>query len=73
MSQNFDRRTALKGLIAGTVAMGIPSSLSAMAQTVEPHTSDFMTKGKINHSVARWCFGDMELEALCIAAKNNWD
>ena len=69
MSQNFNRRTALKSLIAGTVAMGIPSSLSAMAVSNASNSSDFIPKGKINHSVARWCFGDMELEALCIAAK----
>ena len=69
MSQNFNRRTALKSLIAGTVAMGIPSSLSAMAVSDASNSSDFIPKGKINHSVARWCFDDMELEALCIAAK----
>jgi len=69
MPNHFNRRTAIKGLIAGTVAMGIPSSLSAMGVSDETFTSDFMPKGKINHSVARWCFDDMELEALCIAAK----
>ena len=40
-----------------------------MAVSDASNSSDFIPKGKINHSVARWCFGDMELEALCIAAK----
>ena len=28
-----------------------------------------MLKGNINHSVCRWCFGDVDLDTLCIEAK----
>ena len=70
MSATFDRRTAIKGILAGTVTFGIPSDLLAFADAeqelkLNPNT----LKGKINHSVARWCFSDFDVETLCLEAK----
>lgn len=70
MSETFDRRTAIKGILAGTVALGIPSDLLALADTAEElKLESNMLKGRINHSVARWCFNDFDIETLCLEAK----
>lgn len=70
MSETFDRRTAIKGILAGTVALGIPSDLLALADTKEElKLESNMLKGRINHSVARWCFNDFDIETLCLEAK----
>jgi len=70
MSATFDRRTAIKGILAGTVTFGIPSDLLAFADSPEALKLNLNTlKGKINHSVARWCFSDFDVETLCLEAK----
>ena len=70
MSTSFDRRTAIKGILAGTVTFGIPSDLLAFADSPEALKLNSNTlKGKINHSVARWCFSDFDVETLCVEAK----
>jgi hydroxypyruvate isomerase len=71
MSSNLNRRSAIKGILAGTAAMGIPSGFSALAMPNEDVKPQFnmLLKGNINHSVARWCFNDLDIETLCIEAK----
>jgi hydroxypyruvate isomerase len=70
MSTNLNRRSAIKGILAGTAALGIPSGLSALAipKNEIDMTSESL-KGTINHSVARWCFSSFDLETLCVEAK----
>ena len=70
MSTNLNRRSVIKGILAGTAVMGFPSSFSAFANTKEEETmpTGFL-KGKLNHSVARWCFNDFDIETLCIEVK----
>lgn len=70
MSDNYDRRTAIKGILAGAVALGIPSEFSALANPkAEKNYLMNKLKGNINQSVARWCFSDFDIETLCIEAK----
>ncbi|WP_417939893.1 hydroxypyruvate isomerase family protein [Flavobacterium sp. RS13.1] len=69
MSTNFDRRTVIKGILAGTVTLGVPADLFALAKPDEELKLDSMLKGRINHSVARWCFNDFDIETLCSEAK----
>ncbi len=70
MSTNLNRRSAIKGILAGTAVLGIPSGFSALAMPEnEIKTPINMLKGNINHSVARWCFNDLDIETLCIEAK----
>lgn len=69
MSHNNNRRTAIKGIVAGTAAItatGLLSSIAACAQEAETSSK---LKGNINHSVCRWCFNDLSVEELCVAAK----
>lgn len=70
MSVTFDRRTAIKGILAGTVTLGVPTDLLALADPKEElKLNSNMQKGRINHSVARWCFNDFDIETLCLEAK----
>lgn len=70
MSATFDRRTAIKGILAGTVILGVSSDLLALANPKEElKLNSNMLKGRINHSVARWCFNDFDIETLCLEAK----
>ena len=68
-NQSPSRRSALKK-IAGTTAMAlVGSSLSGRLSAAES-VLDNNLKGKINHSVCRWCYNSIPLEDLCKAAKD---
>ncbi len=70
MIANIDRRSAIKGILAVTAGLGIPRGFSVLA--MPKNDSEVLSnalKGKINHSVARWCFNDYDLDTLCIEAK----
>jgi hydroxypyruvate isomerase len=65
---NPSRRSALKKMVAasGTVAA---MSMSYRIEAAEAALSQNL-KGKVNHSVCRWCYNSIPLEDLCKAAKN---
>lgn len=67
MKANINRRSAIKGILASTAALGIPLELSAF--DISKSTSSIQLKGNINHSVSRWCFDKIDLETLCVEAK----
>ncbi|MGI4020396.1 MAG: hydroxypyruvate isomerase family protein [Janthinobacterium lividum] len=67
MASNLNRRTALKGIIAGTAAISASSAFSALAMDQEELESAL--KGNINHSACRWCYNDIPLDKLCLQAK----
>ena len=59
----------MKNIIAGTAAIGVSANLSALAMNHNADQKNAALKGNIKHSVCRWCFGDMEVDALCAEAK----
>lgn len=65
-------RRALACRAAGLMAMGAGLGLArpAAAQSPAPGPGPGVLKGNINHSVARWCFGDMPLAELCVLGKS---
>jgi hydroxypyruvate isomerase len=67
MKNQYTRRTALKSMAGGaavlTSAMLLPGTLSAAEQ------QEAKLKGRIKHSVCKWCYKDIPLEELCKAAK----
>lgn len=70
MSNQPSRRTVIKTIVAGTAALGtggMLSSLDAAAEYKKP--KKLKLKGTINHSVCRWCYGDIPLDDLCVAVK----
>ncbi len=57
----------IKNLLAGTAALAVPGSLLAN-EDIKPESPQGL-KGNINHSVCRWCFGQLSVEELCLAVK----
>ncbi|GAB3762955.1 hydroxypyruvate isomerase family protein [Spirosoma pomorum] len=63
------RRNALKTL-TGT-AFALPALTTSLAQAGTPaEQTSLVLKGRINHSVCRWCYNKIPLEELCKAAKD---
>lgn len=62
------RRTAIKGMLAGSAAIAAGDVLLS-SFTKKTSTKKLKLKGNINHSVCRWCYGDIPLEQLCAAGK----
>jgi hydroxypyruvate isomerase len=69
MTQPTSRRQALKQVAALT---GMAFTTSCVSQRIEASEKVLPAalKGKVNHSVCRWCYNDIPLEDLCVAAKN---
>lgn len=61
------RRNAIKLMAAGAVAL----STNALANRMEKAETVLGNRlsGQIRHSVSRWCFSELSLDELCIAAK----
>jgi hydroxypyruvate isomerase len=69
MSNTTSRRSALKKM-AGSAAVAVAGmSLSHRLSAAELMLEDKL-KGKINHSVCRWCYSGIAFEDLCKAATN---
>lgn len=71
MTNNQNRRTAIKNMVTGTVAVGAAGMLSSLTSeaAVTDNTDMAPLKGNINHSVCRWCYNDISVDDLCAAAK----
>ena len=66
-NHSSSRRTALKK-IAGSAAVAVAgSALSYRLEAAESELGDKL-KGRVNHSVCRWCYREIPLEDLCKAA-----
>lgn len=62
------RRTALQRFSRG---VGLGALLPSVSLGInELNKLDMELSGKINHSVCRWCYGDIPLEAFCEAAQD---
>jgi len=64
----LSRRTAIK-YVAATSAAIMGTSLIDRVSAAEA-VLETTLKGKVNHSVCRWCYESIPLEDLCKAAKN---
>jgi hydroxypyruvate isomerase len=68
MNYPLTRRSALRRLAgAGTAAAAVASLAPGAARSAEPGPAKL--KGRINHSVCRWCYGKLSLDELCRAAQ----
>ena len=66
MNNRISRRRALgQFAVGGVVAGGLASFSTKMAAAEK----DSPLKGRIHHSVCRWCYSGISLDALCQAAK----
>lgn len=62
---NNPRRNLLKGMAISAAAMGSNVAFSDTTTASEPKLLPL--KGHVNHSVARWTYGDLSIEELCKA------
>ena len=60
------RRTAIKNLVAGSVAMGATPALTSFEFD---KNKNLELKGSINHSVCQWTYNFLPLEELCKVVK----
>ena len=60
MKTAISRRSALKAAAIAAAATSLHARLGA---------ADAVTKGRVNHSVCKWCYPKVELDALCVAGK----
>jgi hydroxypyruvate isomerase len=68
-NKSNSRRSSLKK-IAGTMVLGtVAPFLSTRLHAAENSLPQEM-KGRINHSVCKWCYDDISLEDLCKSAKD---
>lgn len=68
MSTAISRRSALGSLAAAGGAALAAASLPTHSQAAD-EPAPVKLKGRINHSVCRWCYGKIPLDDLCKAAK----
>nr|WP_293836242.1 TIM barrel protein [uncultured Arsenicibacter sp.] len=69
MSLITSRRSALKNMVAGSAILSGTAALTdAFAEAQQSLGAEL--NGKINHSVARWCYSKIPLDDLCKAAKD---
>jgi len=69
MNNSNSRRQAIKKLAGSTALLSVGASLTNRLSAAEAIV-DTKLKGKINHSVCRWCYEKIPLEDLCKASKN---
>jgi hydroxypyruvate isomerase len=67
MTMQISRRTALRTMGQTAAAVSVAASLSERLGAAESASGQ---KGRINHSVCRWCYGKVSLDDLCQAAKD---
>lgn len=67
MPNHTSRRRALKTLAAGAAALTLKAADLAAAASEDNEPPAW--KGRINHSVCRWCFHSIPLEEFCQAVK----
>ncbi len=68
MQTSFTRRSAIRQLAGGAAVLAASSQLSSRLQAAEAAVGEAL-KGKINHSVCKWCYSSVPLEDLCVAGK----
>jgi hydroxypyruvate isomerase len=68
MPNRTSRRQALKALALGAAALTLDASDLTASVTEEDKPPAW--KGRINHSVCRWCFNDIPIEEFCRAVKS---
>ena len=68
MNQNISRRSALGRITGGTAALATATSLSHRLRAEDATVSKL--KGRINHSVCKWCYGKIPLDEFCQSGKS---
>src|SRR5438552_12066164 len=68
MNPNISRRSALRTLTGTTALLTAAGALSPRLRADQPGSGG-KSKGRINHSVCKWCYPKVPLEDLCVSGK----
>ncbi len=68
MSTPISRRSAIRKIAGSAAVATAAASLSTRVAAAE-QALDSTIKGRVNHSVCKWCYSKIPLEDLCKAAK----
>jgi hydroxypyruvate isomerase len=68
MKTKISRRIALGKMATGAAAASVAANLSQRLRAADAAAGS-QIKGRINHSVCKWCYPQVELEDLCHAGK----
>jgi len=68
MNRNISRRSALRKVTGSTVALAAATHLSGRLNAAEQAVPAGL-KGRIRHSVCKWCYDKIPLDEFCQAAK----
>lgn len=68
MNPGVSRRSALKRISGGAAAIAAANLVPRIAAAEESFAASKL-KGRINHSVCKWCYPNIALEDLCKAGK----
>ena len=68
MKDSITRRSALGRMAAGAAFASVAGSLSERLAAADNATGS-AAKGRINHSVCKWCYPKVSVEDLCVAGK----
>jgi hydroxypyruvate isomerase len=68
MNTKMSRRSSLRTMTGGAVALAAVSSLPGRLAAADAPTTSKL-KGSINHSACRWCYSKIPLDDLCQAGK----
>src|SRR5437867_4331143 len=68
MKPKISRRSALGKMAAGAAAASVAASLTKRMTAAETAAGSAV-KGRINHSVCKWCYPKVSLEDMCTAGK----
>ncbi len=69
MKDAMSRRSALRKLSGSTAAIAAASASLSHRLTAAETAAGSALKGRINHSVCKWCYGKIPLEDFCQSAK----
>src|SRR5882724_11184066 len=68
MRTKLSRRSALRKMAGSAVAMSAAASIATRLRAADAAAPKM--KGRINHSVCKWCYPKVSLEDLCVAGKD---
>jgi len=68
MKTKLSRRSALRALTGSAAVLAATSGLARRLSAADT-ASGSKLKGRINHSVCKWCYGSIPLEEFCQAAR----
>ena len=68
-NKESQRRTAIKKILFATTGLSMADGLAINLQKTENNKIKSLMKGNINHSVCKWCYGEIPLDEFAIKIK----